>query len=55
MPYIVKKGKKGQKPYVIVDQRSGGVVAQSDDLDKANRSIGYRMEAEAKKKKSKRT
>lgn len=57
MPYAVKKGKQGQKPYVIVNQKTGAVVGQSNDLDKANRSIKYRMDAEAraeqKKNKSK--
>lgn len=52
MPYAVKKGKPGQKPFVIVNQKTGAVVGQSDDLDKANASIGYRMAAEAKKEKA---
>lgn len=50
MPYIVKKGKKGQKKFIIVNQKTGVVVGQSNSLTKANRSIGYRMEAESKKK-----
>lgn len=51
MGYIVKKGniKKGQKPFLIVNQKSGEIVGTSEDLEKANRSIGYRT-GEAKPK-----
>ena len=56
MPYVVKKGdrKKGQKPYLIVNQKTGKVVGQSDDLTKANNSIEYRMRAEDIKNRSSR-
>ena len=55
MPYVVKK-KRGPKPFQIINQRTGEVVGTSDSLDKANRSIGYRIEAEVgPKKKQKKT
>lgn len=51
MPYYVKKGKEGHKPYLIVNQKTGVVVGESDNLDKANKSIAYRMAAENPKPK----
>ena len=49
MPYIVKKG-KDDKSFLIYNQKTRRVVGRSDSLDKANRSIQYRLEAEAKKR-----
>ena len=51
MAYYVKKGKEGHKPFLIVNQKTGAVVGESDDLDKANKSIAYRMAAENPKPK----
>lgn len=48
MPYRVKQV-KGKKKFAIINQRTGVVVGYSHDLDKANRSIAHRLEAEAKK------
>jgi len=48
MPYVVKKGK--DKKFLIVNQKTGITVGKSTTLAKANRSIGYREEAENKKK-----
>lgn len=47
MPYRVKKV-KGKKRFAIINQRNGAIVGYSNSLDKANRSIEYRLEAEAK-------
>lgn len=52
MPYIIKK--KGKK-YQIVNKETGKVVGTSDSKAKAGRSIGYRMEAEMKKRGKKMT
>lgn len=53
MPYAVKKGKKPNE-FLIVNQKTGVVVGRSNSLDKANRSIGYRLGAEADKNKVKK-
>lgn len=48
MPYIVRKS-KGVKPYEIVSLSTKTVVGRSTSKSKAQRSIGYRHEAEYKK------
>lgn len=51
MPYVIKKErKKGEKPFAIVNQKTGVVVGRSNTMNKAYRSAGYRMAAEAKKR-----
>jgi len=50
MPYIVRKA--GPKKFLIVNQKTGEVVGHSTSVDKAYRSIGYRMEGEKNKRKA---
>lgn len=56
MPYKIVK-RKGPRPYKIIRKEDGKVVGSSTSKGKAQRSIGYRMEAEkpGKTKKAKPT
>ncbi len=47
MPYTIKKSKKGG--WDIVRKADGVVVGHSDNIKKAQASIGYRMSGEKKK------
>jgi hypothetical protein len=49
MPYKIVK-RKGKKAYKIVRLADGVVVGSSTSRAKAQRSIGYRMSSEPKKK-----
>ena len=45
MPYHIKIDNRKNKKYLIVRDEDGVVVGSSDKRAKAERSIGYRMEA----------
>lgn len=50
MPYEVRKVGSGPKPWKIIRKDTGETVGESDSKEKADRSVGYRISGEAKKK-----
>lgn len=49
MPYEVKEIRGSKKPFKIINKVSGEVVGESDTMEKAQRSVGYRNAGEEKK------